>query len=602
MTARDLEFIRTQHPFDHLTDQEMEGVAASVTTRELPPGSRILKQGGTVSDCLFVVGEGEVNLVRDGVVVKVLEKGECFGFPSILSQKPPAFHAVAQDQVTVHCIPADLFRELLDNAQFAEYFLKNLGERLQRVTAGEVTSIGGELTTPLSALDLRPLVTVEPGATVGQAARAMRKVHDDVVLVQDDPPGIITDHDFQVKVLAEDLGPETPVRQVMTQPLKTLPDDTPVHTALLFMLEEKIHHLPVTEEGRIKGIISATDLLRHQTRNPLYLMRQLENLESATALRSYAHDVAAMVERLFHGGLKVGQIGRILASINSALVRRLLKLAEDELGEPPCPYAWLVFGSEGRMEQALITDQDNALAYLEDSPAARIYFPRLAAYVVNSLMAAGFPACAGGYMATNWCFSLAEWEKTVAGWISKPTGENLMVAAIFFDFRSVAGSLSMETVDQLVTGAADNQLFMASLARAALNFRAPMGLFRRIRAEDGQVDIKTGGVAPLVSLARVYGLEARSGARTTRDRFEAAIAAGILDPDRGHDTIETYRYLLQLRLDEQLRAMKENREADNLLHLKSLSSLEHRHLKDALQAIRELQSSAAQHFQVQALG
>lgn len=602
MTARDIEFLRTQHPFDRLTEPEMEEVAQAVVTRRLSAGARILKQGGPVSSCLHVVGEGEVNLVRDGVVVAVLERGECFGFPSILSQNPPAFHAVAQGKVTVHCIPAELFLRLLDNAQFAEYFLKNLGDRLRRVTTGGVTTIGGELTTPLSALDLRPPVTVAPEATVGEVARAMRQVRDDVVLVQGDPPGIITDHDFQVKVLAEDLGPQTPVRQVMSQPVKSLPAETLVHSALLFMLEEKIHHLPVTQEGKITGIVSATDLLRHQTRNPLYLMRQLENLKSPAALKSYAHDVAAMVERLFHGGLKVAQIGRILASINDALVRRLLMLAEDELGEAPCPYAWLVFGSEGRMEQALITDQDNALAYLDDTPEARAYFPRLASHVVDSLMAAGFPPCPGGYMATSWCLPLADWEKTIRGWIGTPTGENLMVSAIFFDFRSVAGALSVESLDALVAGAADNDLFMASLARAALNFRAPMGLFGRIRAEDGLVDIKTGGVAPLVSLARVYGLEARSQAKTTRGRLEAAMAAGKLEADRGHDAIETYRYLLQLRLDEQLRAMKEDRAADNLLRLASLSSLEHRHLKDALRAIRELQASAAHHFQVQALG
>lgn len=602
MTARDIEFLRTQHPFDRLTGPQMEEVARAVTTRRLNAGARILEQGGPVSSCLHVVGEGEVDLVRDGVVVAVLEQGECFGFPSILSRSAPAFHAVARGKVTVHGIPADLFLRLLDNAPFAEYFLKNLGDRLRRVTSGEVTTLGGELTTPLAALDLRPPVTVAPGATVGEVARAMRQVREDVVLVEDDPPGIITDHDFQVKVLAEDLGPETPVRQVMTQPVKTLPADTLVHAALLFMLEQKIHHLPVTREGRILGILSATDLLRHQTRNPLYLMRQLENLSSPAALKSYAHDVAAMVERLFQGGLKVAQIGRILASINDVLVRRLLKLAEDELGEPPCPYAWLVFGSEGRMEQALITDQDNALAYRDDTPEARAYFPRLARHVVDSLLAAGFPACPGGYMATSWCLPLGEWERTIAGWIARPTGENLMVAAIFFDFRSVAGALAVDSLNALVTGAADNELFMTSLARAALNFRAPMGLFRRIRAEDGLVDIKTGGVAPLVSLARVYGLEARSLARTTRGRLEAAMAAGKLEADRGHDTIETYRYLLQLRLEEQLRALKENREPDNLLRLAALSSLEHRHLKDALQAIRELQASAAHHFQVQALG
>lgn len=601
MTARDLDFIRSQHPFDNLTEQELEEVSRTTTTQTLAAGTRVLKQGGAVSTCLHVVAEGEVNLVRDGVVVQVLEKGECFGFPSIISQTAPAFHAVTQDEATIHCIPAEVFTRLLENAQFAEYFLKDLGERLRRVTNRGVTSIGGELTAALVDLDIRPLITVKPEATVGQAAQAMRASRDDVALVATDPAGIITDHDFQVKVLAEGLGPDIPVRQVMTQPVKTLPDDTLVHTALLFMLEQKIHHLPVTRNGQIDGIISATDLLRHQTRNPLYLMRQLENLDSVEGLRSYAADMGSMVERLFDGGLKVAQIGRVTASINDALIRRLLKLGEEKLGRAPCPYAWLVFGSEGRMEQALITDQDNALAYLEESPEARKYFPQLSAFVVNSLISAGFPPCPGGYMATNWCHSLEWWEKTMKSWIEMPTGKNLMVSAIFFDFRSVAGSLAVDPLNDLVTGAADNQLFMAKLAGAALNFRAPMGLFRRIRTDSGLVDIKTGGVAPMVSMARVYGLDARSGAKTTRERFEAAIAAGKLSPDKGHNAIETYRYLLQLRLNSQLTAIKADGQPDNFIRLKSLSSMEHRHLKDAFHSIRELQGSAARHFQVQAV-
>nr|MEE4268285.1 DUF294 nucleotidyltransferase-like domain-containing protein [Candidatus Krumholzibacteria bacterium] len=602
MTNRDLAFIRTQHPFDHLTDSEMAEVARTVTSVSLEAGTSILVQGGQISNCLHVVGEGEVNLVRDGVVVKILEAGECFGFPSIISQQPPAFHAVTQEQSLVHCIPSEVFLQLLDNVKFAEYFLKDLGERLQRVTSRDVTSIGGELTAALDDLDIQPLISVAPDATVGQAAQAMRASRDDVALVIGDPPGIITDHDFQVKVLAEGLGPDTPVSQVMTQPVHTLPVDALVHTALLFMLEQKIHHLPVTRDGEIVGIISATDLLRHQTRNPLYLMRQLENLDSAAALTGYASDVASMVARLFHGGLKVAQIGRILASINDALIRRLLKLAEDELGPPPCPYAWLVFGSEGRMEQALLTDQDNALAYFEETPEAQAYFPRLAQHVVDNLIRAGFPPCPGGYMATSWCHPLDWWRRTMQSWVDTPTGENLMVSAIFFDFRAVAGALAVDDLHDLITSAAANQLFMTSLAAAALNFRAPMGLFRRIRSNDGRVDIKTGGVAPLVSMARVYGLKARSQAKSTRERFEAAIAAGLLAPDKGRDAIATYRYLLQLRLGRQLATMQAGGPPDNQLQLKDLSSLEHRQLKDAFSAIRELQSTTAQHFQVQALG
>jgi len=403
-------------------------------------------------------------------------------------------------------------------------------------------------------------------------------------------------------VLAENLGPETLVERIMTSPVLTLPEDTPVHSALLTMLEEGIHHLPVTADGDILGIVSATDLLRQQTRNPLYLMSKLEHLESPEALAGYGGDAAAMVERLFDGGLKVGQIGRIFSSLNDALVRRLLKLAEMDLGPPPCPYAWLVFGSEGRMEQALLTDQDNALAYAEDLPGAEEYFAKLAERVVNHLITAGFPPCPGGCMATNWNKSLAEWEETVAGWIRTPTPDNLMVSSIFFDFRAVAGSLSMESVDKLIDAAEDNQLFMAHLARVSLRFKPPLGLFRKIQTEDGRVDLKKRGIASIVAAARVYALEAGTRQRPTRERLEAAMETGKLGRDIGQNLIETYRYLLQLRLQEQLTLIRAGDEPSNSIRLNRLSSLQQRHLKDAFQAIREMQSAVVRRYRTDTLG
>jgi CBS domain-containing protein len=382
----------------------------------------------------------------------------------------------------------------------------------------------------------------------------------------------------------------------------TLPGDTPVHSALLTMLEEGIHHLPVTDGSDILGVVSATDLLRHQSRNPLYLMRQLEQLESPEALAGYGAHAAAMVERLFDGGLKVGQIGRIFSSLSDALVRRLLRLAEKDLGPPPCPYAWLVFGSEGRMEQALLTDQDNALCYEEDFPGAKEYFAQLAERVVGDLITAGFPPCPGGCMATNWNKSLDAWEEQVASWIRTPTPDNLMVSSIFFDFRAVAGTLSMERVERIIEDARDNQLFMAHLARVSLRFKPPLGLFRRIMTEDGQVDLKKRGIASLVAAARVYALEAGTRRRPTRERIEFAMEAGVLGEDVGRGLIETYRFLLQLRLKEQLDRVRAGEEPTNRIRLARLSSLEQRHLKDAFQAIREMQASLARRYRTDSVG
>ena len=602
MSARLIDFLREQHPFPLLTSAELARVEIAASTRTFADGARILTQGGDTSTCLYLLTGGEAQLVRDGEELQILEEGDCFGYPSLINRAAPAFDVVACGEVEVHCIPAQVFRELLDNAGFSEFFLHNLGERLQRLTGRGSMFLSGELTTTLGALVDGPPVTIGPNATVAEAARLMRDFHDDVVLVAAEPPGIVTDHDFQVKVLAEGYGPDIPVSRVMTRPLRTLPADTPLFGALLFMLEERIHHLPVTDDEGIVGIVSATDLLRHQTSSPLYLARRLDHLADPAALASYNRDAAAMVERLFHGGLMVGQIGRVFASLNDALVRRLCRLAEEELGPPPCAYAWLVFGSEGRMEQALLTDQDNALVYAEESEYSGAYFQALARQVVDNLVAAGFPPCPGGCMATNWNKSLAAWEATIGGWIQEPTPDNLMVSSIFFDFRAVAGRMDTQPLADLVAGAAASDLFMIHLARVSLRFKPPLGLFRRIRAVDGKVDLKKRGIASVVAAARVYGLEAGTRVRPTRERLEAAMEAGVVSRDLGRTLIETYRFLLQLRLREQLAAVAAGREPENDIRLGSLSSLETRHLKDAFGAIREMQGAVARRYQTDTLG
>lgn len=602
MNTQPMEFIKTQHPFDCLTTTELAKIAPTIETGSYVPGEQLLTQGGTPSAHLYLIGRGTVRLVRNGQVVQVLEEGECFGYPSMISHNAPSFDVVTEEESTIYRIPAVVFHQLIDNPQFAEFFLKSLGTRLHYTTRSEDTPLSGELTTPLKALIIRPPVTISPAATVADAAKIMRRAWVDAALVMSEPPGIITDHDFQVKVLAEELGPDTPVQQVISRPLKTLPAETPVHGALLFMLAENIHHVPVTHEGKMVGIISAADLLRHQAKSPLYLMRHLENLESPEALARYAIEIGGVVENLVNGGLDITQIGRVIASINDVLIRRLLHMAEEEFGPPPTPYNWIVFGSEGRMEQALLTDQDNALIYHTDSPTAQTYFARVAQYVVDHLIKAGFPPCPGGYMATNWCKPLDKWVSQFKSWINTPSPQALLETGIFFDLRPVYGDLSLQPLEQIIRESGNNNVFLGQLARAAIEFRPPLGFFRRIRVEDGQVDLKKGGIAPIVALARLYALEGKVHAHTTIERLEAAVDAGTISRDGADNLTEWYRFLMQIRLREQLLTIKAGEKPNNRIRLSSLSALENKHLKDAFLAIREMQEAASQRFRTDFLG
>jgi CBS domain-containing protein len=306
-------------------------------------------------------------------------------------------------------------------------------------------------------------------------------------------------------VLAEGRGPETPVREAMSSPLRTLPASASLLEALLFLLEHGIHHAPVEEAGRIVGLITDTDLVRLQAKSPLHLLGAVRRIADERDLAGYARELAGVVEALFWAGVEAETIGRVVARLNDALLGRLLFLAEGALGPPPTPYAWIVHGSEGRMEQTLLSDQDNALVYRDDTPEAAAWCGALAGRVVGGLLAAGIPRCAGGYMATNWHRPLAGWEALFRSWIGTPDPQAMLSAANFFDFRAVHGDLPLDPLEDLLRLAGREKLFLAHLAKAAVGQGAPLGLLRHIREEEGGVDLKKGGLLPIVSLARLYG-------------------------------------------------------------------------------------------------
>ena len=280
-----------------------------------------------------------------------------------------------------------------------------------------------------------------------------------------------------------------------------------------------------------------------------------------------------------------------------------MELAQARHGAPPAAYAWIVFGSEGRLEQALLTDQDNALIYAEETDAARAYFAALAQSVVDGLIQAGFPRCPGGFMATNWCKPLAEWEQLFHRWIRLPEPAALLDAAIFFDFRAVAGALSLEPLEQIISGAGSEKPFLAHMLNGALTFHPPLGFFNRLRSENGNLDLKKGGISPIVGLARAAALAAGSRERSTLERLSVAGASGaILTKDSADSLAEILPLFLHLRLRRQLAARQKNDPLDHKVNLAELSTLERRHLKEAFIVIKQIQAELQAVWRLDQLG
>jgi CBS domain-containing protein len=278
-------------------------------------------------------------------------------------------------------------------------------------------------------------------------------------------------------------------------------------------------------------------------------------------------------------------------------------LAEAKLGAAPVSYAWIVFGSEGRLEQTLLTDQDNALIYAEESDAARSYSNALAKLVVNGLIQSGFPPCAGGFMATNWCKPAAAWQDLFGQWIRLPKPDALLDAAIFFDFRAVAGTLSLHSLEKMIASAKAEKLFLSHMARGAMDFYPPLGFFNRLRSENGRVDLKKGGIAPIVGLARVAALAAGSSERSTLERLNAAKQSGaLLSREDATALGEIFPFFFQLRLQEQLKALAAGSAVDHSISLADLSPLVRRHLKEAFVIIKQIQDALRTAWQLDRLG
>jgi CBS domain-containing protein len=599
--ADHVRFIRSHPPFDGLDDAALACVVEASELVYLPRGERVLAQGGAPARHMYLIRKGAVRLERDAQTVIVLEEGDLFGFPSLTSGDPPAFDVVTSEDTLAYRISPELCADLLGAPAWRDFLVHGLQERLRR-TAREPGAVGTGLTEAVGSLVRRPAAWLPASDTVRSAARLMRERGISSVLIEGDPAGIVTDRDLRNRVLADGLGPDATLGKLASRPLLTLPADAAVHEAVAFMLRHQVHHLPLTGDDGITGVITNGDLLRHRSQSPLHLARRLGHLDSPAAAEGYAEEVAGTVERLFDQGVGALRIGRVIAGLNDTLVRGALRLAEAQLGPPPAHYEWIVFGSEGRLEQTLLTDQDNALIWADSDSDSDSYFEELARRVVGTLLRAGFPRCAGGYMATRWAMPMSQWVARFDAWIDLDEHTALLDAANFFDFRGVRGTLSLDPLHELLERAGRNQIFLAHLAAASARFRPPLGLFGRLKDHDGTVDLKGEGLLPIVGLARVHALGAGSRARSTPARLADAADAGSLAHHDADTLAEAFEFLLRLRLRTQLEDRRSGNAPTNAIALDDLSTLERRHLKEAFLVVRDAQDVLGQRYQTGRLG
>jgi CBS domain-containing protein len=432
--------------------------------------------------------------------------------------------------------------------------------------------------------------------------------------------GIVTDRDLRTKVVARGLAPEMPVTAVMSSPLLSVAPASSAFDALLEMTRRGIHHLGDVRDGRLVGVISSHDIVLLQGAHPVGLMREIEAQESLAGLAAVAPRVVAVVKWLAEQRATAHDVGRIVAELNDRTVRRALSLVQASLeqdghGPPPVGYAWLAGGSEGRREQTLRTDQDNGLVYRDPPPelesAAAAYFGRLAAAMHEALVGLGFPACDGGFMASNprWCQPQSVWRRYFSAWMETPEPGPVLHASIYFDLRPVAGEerIGGELWDWVCERAPSQTLFLRYMAKAALERRVPLGVFggfvvERSGPHKDELDLKARGVFPVTQAMRVCALSIGARETNTVDRLLAAAAHGLFEPTEAGDLRDAYEVICRLRLRHQIARLDAGRPPDNFLAPKALGATDRLLLKQAFKAVAHLQRVVEDRFQLEAIG
>jgi CBS domain-containing protein len=582
-------------PFDQLARDDLLPIAEAVRIRSYSAGTDILIEDGPPATTLFVIRTGSIELRHEDEVVDILEPGESFGHPSLLTGMAAAFTARAHEDATCYLLGREAALEVLGRPAGAIFVARTMRERLTR-TGHTVHGLPEVRTVRIGNLMAGPPVLCRPERTIREAASLMSAENVSGLLVSAAGEfGIVTDTDFRQKVVAGCVTPEAPISAIMRRPLLTVREDRYAVDAALDMLYAGVEHLAVTDSrGAVVGLVSSGDLMGLAYWSPFALRAAIFNAASEGALDAATKELPAMFAALFRAGLKAPDIGRVLALNSDAFTTRLLDFAIARHGPAPCAWAWLALGSAARRELTLASDQDNALAYADPAdPPADAYFERVANDVNAGLARAGFGTDISGVVAANglWRMSQSQWVQTFWDCLESPDRSHLVRAAVSFDFRHVAGGLEVTPPLVAVLREAPNYpRFLAQLARTATD--APPALPHRFfaaRWDRQEVDLKKGGVVPIANLARFHALANGITISATLDRLVAAEELGGINKQTGQSLREAFAVICQVRLDHHAQQIRDGLTPDNLIRPEELPPLARSQLREAFQAIGRAQ-------------
>jgi CBS domain-containing protein len=613
------DFLRVHAPFDALAPSDVELVAASAEIEFHLAGTTIFAQGAEPAEHVRVVRSGAVEIIYDGSVLDLLLAGELFGHGSMLSGLPAGFTARAHEDTLCYRIGAEVAVRVLARPESVGFVARSLlttrgdavGEPASARRPADASANGRDPAhQPVGSLIRAEPVVVEPATTIQETARMMNAAGATAVLVRlAGTLGIVTDRDLRSRVVAAGLSAQEPISAVMTAPAYTIAPDRLGGGVLLEMLDRGFRHFPViSARGELVGVVEDLDLIAVETRNSFHIRRKIAAANTVEELAAAAAQLHPMVVALHDTKLAATSITAIYSVVLDALTRRLVELAVAELGEPATPFAWLALGSQARREAVPSSDVDSAIVWYGDGDEGviRPHLHEVGKRVTAGLTACGLHADEHGAVASDLRFVRSEesWRRVARSWLEDPTQEKaLILTSVLVDSRPVWGIHAGTPVAEEFCLAPRHPALLRLLARFALSYRPPTGFLRGLVVEHsgerrGQLDLKHGGVVPIVDLARWAAMSAGVTCTSTAERLRAAADAGTLPLSDARTLLEAHELVVGLRVRHQLDQLIAGETPDDYINPAELSPLTRSYLREAFRAVAAVQKRVAAELQV----
>ncbi|MBH5387735.1 putative nucleotidyltransferase substrate binding domain-containing protein [Bradyrhizobium diversitatis] len=587
-------------PFDRLTPNEAETLRAALDIAYFSPGEAIIRRDAP-AEALYVVIKGIVEERSEVDLLALLGPKDTFDSRALVHDHN-GHRFIARDETLCYVIPRRVALDLIRaNPRFAAFFYREISQKLDELANDEEARRYGSLMhAKVGELFLHPPVFLAASDTIETAGHLMREINSNALFVRDgERIGIVTGMNLSKAVVLRRQSIQTPVGTLANYDIVSLRRDDFVSSALLLMTKHNKRRLVVREDDEFVGILEEIDLLGFLAGSAQVTAGRIDRASSPQELATAAREIETQTRVLRRQGVKVEVIAEIVSDLNRRLLSRLFEMvAPAELRTGSC---LIVMGSEGRGEQTVRTDQDNGL--ILPGPVQGEVLETFRHDFFAALQSFGFPPCPGDIMVRNaaWSRPLSDYLADLRRWIVLPSQDGHMNVAIIYDAQAIAGDQQLldDAKSALIDMTRGEQAFMAHFARAVDAFETPIGLFNNLITSEGTgdaLDLKKGGIFPIVHGVRSLALEQGLRETSTDKRISRLCDLGVLQADFGRDLKQAFRFLLMLRLDGQLAASAGA--SGTLVRPAQLSSMERHLLRDTLQVVKKFREIVGHHFKL----